>query len=186
MKRNLSTPKILAGLGALLVGLSLMLNKALWNITRTMRSSPPSEIAYTALLLSIAGFIMLLVAIHQYSKALSNDEIYKKFLIGFLVNLVGTIVLPLVSLEDIKVIILYGFLALIAYVISSYMYKQSFSLIASKLGHKRIETAGKVLFIGSLVTIIAGVMPLSAAWIVAAIGFFTAPKEIDSSASKTT
>jgi uncharacterized membrane protein len=163
MKIDLSTPNTLAGLGIVL------------SITPYV---------------GIAGPIVLLIAFYQYSKALSDDEIFKKYLTAFLLSLFGGIgIVFLIYLgfylyiteEEIGIGLI--LLALMAYgliVLCSYMYKQSFSLIASKLGHKRIETAGKYLFIGSLLAIIlVGFLISFIGWILAAIGFFTAPKEID-------
>jgi len=188
MKGDLSTPKIVAGLGALFWVLAI--------------------IPYIGWLLPIAGWIMLLVATHQYSKALSDKEIFKKFLVGFLLSLFD-IVIALVALalgvaggiiaavfgageeEAVGAGIVIGLILsiLIAYafiVISFYMCKQSFSRIASKLGHDLIGTSGTVLFIGSILTIIlVGFLVMYVGWILAAIGFFTAPTQIRSKSPET-
>ncbi len=185
MEGNLSTPKTLAGLGALFVVLSF--------------------IPYIGWLLAIAGWIMLLVATHQYSKALSDNEIFKKFLVGFLLGLFSIVIALFFGVAGAITTAIMGggkeeavgagigigliLAVLISYaltVISFYMYRQSFSRIASELGHGLIGTSGTVLFIGSILLIIlVGILVLYVGWILATIGFFTAPTEIRSKSIET-
>jgi len=180
MTGNLSTPKTLAGLGALFIVLSF--------------------IPYIGLLLAIVGWILLLVATHQYSKALSDSEIFKNFLVGFLLSLFGIFIALFFGVAGVITgaimgggreeavgagigigFILFVLIAYVLFVLSFYMYKRSFSRIASKLGHGLIGTAGTVLFIGSILTILlVGILVVYIGWILAAIGFFTAPTEIAS------
>jgi len=158
-----------------------------------------SGIPSIGLLLNIVGWILLLVATYQYGKALSDDEIFKKFLIGFILSLVG-IVIALIfgvfgtiggfitgggreeALETgIGIGFIIGFLIAYAFIVySSYLYKQSFSRIASKIGHGLIGTAGTTLFIGSILLIIlVGALVVLLGWILATVAFFTAPSEIE-------
>jgi len=179
VKVNLSTPKILAGLGSLFVALSVI----------------PS----IGLLLGLVGWILLLVATHQYSKALSDGEIFKKFLVGSILSLVGFVIALIFGVfgaiggfiagsgrgEALGISFGIGFIIsfLVAYafiVYSFYLYKQSFSRIASKIGHGLIGTAGTTLFIGSILLIIlVGGLVLFVGWILATVAFFTAPSEIE-------
>ncbi len=184
MEGNLSTPKTLAGLGSLFVVLSI--------------------IPYIGWLLAIAGWVLLLVAMHHYGKALSDGEIFKKFLIGFLLSIFGIVIAIFFGVAGALTTAIMGggsegavgagigigliLIALISYaltVVAFYMYKQSFSRIASKLGHGLIGTAGTVLFVGAILTVIlVGFLVLYVGWILATIGFFTAPTEIKAESSE--
>lgn len=186
MERNLSTPKTLAGLGSLFAVLSI--------------------IPYLGWLLAIAGWILLLVAFHQYSKALSENEIFKRFLIGFMLSIFGFFIAIYFGVFGAITTAFMGgghegavaagigigslLAILVSYaltVASFYLYKQSFSLIASGLDHNLIKTAGTVLFAGAILTIIViGILVIFGGWILSAIAFFTAPTELKQQPQETT
>ena len=64
--------------------------------------------------------------------------------------------------------------AFIFYVLAATHLRKTFSALAQKTGEHSFETAGTLLWIGALLTIIGvGVLLIFIAWIFAVIGFFT-------------
>ena len=65
----------------------------------------------------------------------------------------------------------------IFYVLAAMYFKKAFSLLAQKTGEHSFETAGTLLWIGAILTIVFGIglILIFIAWIFATIGFFAAP-----------
>jgi Protein of unknown function (DUF996). len=70
---NMSTQKMLGGIGSILILLGLVTE---------------IEILF---ILSIVGFVLWLISIYQLSKKLEKPSIFQKVLIGFILNVAGIV-----------------------------------------------------------------------------------------------
>jgi uncharacterized membrane protein len=143
---NISTQKMLGGVGSILILLGLVTE---------------IEILY---ILSIVGFVLWLISIYQLSKKLEKPSIFQKVLIGLILDVAVTVlafvlealregIKPYVSMgdevvADIKWWILVGIIALYAiHVVSAYFYKQAFEILASTTAHSLFRVVGLLIFI---------------------------------------
>jgi len=203
---NISTQKMLGGIGSILIMLG-------W----------ATEIEIL-LILSIVGVVLLLISIYQLSKKLEKPRIFQNVLISLILAVAVTVlafvfeelwegIKPYVSmgdmgdevLADIEWVILVGIVAAYAIlVVSAYFYKQAFEILASTTAHNLFRIVGLLIFIGVIITPIlyvlalllmyAGYITIHAmeslkdvffplliivSYIVLAVAFFTAPKEVE-------
>lgn len=186
---NISTQKMLGGIGSILILLGLVTE---------------IEILF---ILFIVGFVLWLISIYQLSKKLEKPSIFQKVLIalildvavlGFILAVAVTVIAfvleelmegitPYVSMgdevvADIKWWILVGIIAAYAIlVVSAYFYKQAYEILAQATVHNLSKIAGLLLFIGAITTILFGLgaLLIIVGYIVLAVAFFTAPKEVE-------
>ena len=182
---NISTQKILGGIGSILILLGLVTE---------------IEILF---ILFIVGFVLWLISIYQLSKKLEKPSIFQKVLIalildvavlGFILAVAVTVIAfvleelmegitPYVSmgdevLADIKWWILVGIIAAYAIlVVSAYFYKQAYEILAQATAHNLFKIAGLLMFIGAITTILfgLGLLLIIVGEIILAVAFFTAP-----------
>lgn len=169
---SLESSKNLAGIGAILLFLSFI----------------P--------VVGIIGIILLFIGMKGMSDYYKEPGIYQNALWGFvfgiiaLIALAGGIVslifggifssatfgLAGIGLAFIGVIVILV-IVFIFYVLAAMYFKKAFSLLAQKTGEHSFETAGNLLWIGAILTIIFGIglILIFIAWIFATIGFFAAP-----------
>lgn len=184
MNVNFQYSKTLAGEGAILLLLGL--------------------VPTVGWVLGIVGIVLLLKAMKELSYYYQDESIYKNTWTGlkyYIVALiaaavaisVGVIILatstglfvgaPVVWTMGVVggvVSILAGLvIAFVFYVLAATHLRKTFSTLAQKSGEGSLETAGTLLWIGSILTIIAvGLVLILIAWIFATIGFFSMkPKE---------
>lgn len=195
---NISTQKILGGIGSILILLGLA-----------------TEIEIL-LILSIVGFVLWHISIYQLSKKLEKPSIFQNVLIGLILLIAATVIAFVlvelyVSMED-KVVadiewwILVGITAAYAiFVVSAYFYKQAFEILASTTAHNLFRIVGLLIFIGVIIAPIlyvlaflladAGYITIHAAeslidvffplligvsfYMMFAVAFFTAPNEVE-------
>jgi uncharacterized membrane protein len=152
---NISTQKILGGIGSILILLGLV-----------------TEIEIL-LIFSIVGFVLWLISIYQLSKKLEKPSIFQKVLIGLILDVAATVlafvleelwegIKPYVRMGD-EVVgsILVGIIALYAiYVVSAYFYKQAFEILASTTAHNLFRVVGLLIFIGVIIIPILYVLAL--------------------------
>ncbi|MEO0265221.1 MAG: DUF996 domain-containing protein [candidate division WOR-3 bacterium] len=149
----------------------------------------------------ITGLILILVALKEISNVLGEQDIFKKYLAGFLINLIGSLALLVLSfilgvgtfltsilqtggifelirnLGPIIIFLLLSFYAVL--VISSYFYRESFNLLSQKTNERLFATAANLIFYGAILTIIlVGVLVSLAGQIVAVVAFLSLPNEI--------
>jgi uncharacterized membrane protein len=165
---NISTQKMLGGIGSILILLGLV-----------------TEIEILSIL-SIAGFVLWFISIYQLSKKLEKPNIFQKVLIGLILAIAGTVILfvleelwegikPYVSmgdevLADMEWGILVGIIAVYAiYVVSAYFYKQAFEILASTTAHNLFRVVGLLIFIGVIIIPILYVL----AFLLADAGYIT-------------
>jgi uncharacterized membrane protein len=176
---NISTQKMLGGIGYILILLS-------W-------------IPRIGILLSIVGFVLWLISMYQLSNMLRRPSIFQKVLIAFILSIVGMVIafafglMTGVSLfasvrGETGAILGLGlgvaFAILVAYatlVVSFYFYKEAYDILAQATDQNLFKIAGLLLFIGAITIILFGLgaLLMIAGNIVLVVAFFTAPNEVE-------
>jgi len=151
-----------------------------------------SSIPGAGVILGIAGLILLLIGIKGLSQYYSDMSIYDNALKGIIFFIIGVAAFAVVgfsfffSVSTISNIgtgstflSIFGLIAalvilFIFYVLAAIYLRKAFSSLAQKTGERTFETAGLLLFISAILTIIlVGAILLFVAWILAAIAFFS-------------
>ncbi len=188
---SLQTPKILGGIGALLMLIG-------------------GFIPFTVGALSLVGFILVFIAVKMIADETKEKAIFDNYLYAFvaciiaIVALVAIFFVVLASVGGIQFFydlqnmamseqmeiwntlqpVLFGAIAglLVFWIISvigSLFIRRSFNLIAEKTGIKRFATTGLLFFIGTITTIILiGFIILIIAMILEIIAFFSLPDKL--------
>jgi uncharacterized membrane protein len=156
--------------------------------------------------LSVAGLILTLLAVKYIADAVHDNTIFNNALIGYLVSIVGIIVvgvalaayiLSLVGLGAITsgtagattggvVGILTGLIVFlvvvwILLVVSGYFIRKTYYAVSTKLNVSMFQTAGLVFFIGAILTIVLiGFLVLIIAQILLLVAFFSIPDTVPS------
>jgi len=179
---NISTQKMIGGIGSILLLLFII------NMPGTV-----------ATLLGIVGFVLWLISMYQLSNILRKPGIFQRVLIGFILNIVGTVIafafglmalIPLfVSPKDEAGAILglglgVVFAIVVAYatlVVSFYFYKEAYEILAQATAHNLFKIGEFLIFIGAITTILfgLGLLLMFVGNIVLAVAFFTAPNEVE-------
>ncbi len=135
--------------------------------------------------LSIVGIILLLVGMKNLADYYHDNNIFQNALYGLIFYIIGAIAagFSLVSLFFGGIAFgiggLVGFflvlvVAFIFYILGAIYYRKAFDILAQKTGEGNFRTAGLLLFIGAILTIvIVGLVLLFIAWIFATIAFFS-------------
>ena len=177
MNVNFQYSKTLAGEGAILLLLGL--------------------VPTVGWVLGIVGIVLLLKATKELSYYYQDDSIYrnswtglKYYIVGLIAAAVaigigiasfaatglfaGTAPAPTLGFVGGIVAILAGIvIAFVFYVLAALHLRKVFSTLAQKSGESSFETAGTLLWIGSILTIIGvGLILILIAWIFATLGFF--------------
>jgi len=179
---NISTQKMLGGIGYILVLLPI-----------------PLMIPLIWIFLNIAGYILVLISMYQLSNILRKPAIFQKALIG-----------TILILADILIAFAFGLMAgissftstrgetgaifglglgvvvaiIVAYAISLaafYFYKEAYDILAQATNQNLFKIAGLLLFIGAITVILFGLgaLLIIVGEIVLAVAFFTAPNEVE-------
>jgi len=173
MNGNLESNKNLGGVGAILLVIGCIF--------------PP---------LALVGIILLLVAMKGLSEYYNDKDIYRDSLYGVIFGIVGiavaTIIFaiffirmragrlintPISSYMPIRFI--FGIILVLAaififFLLEAIFVRKSFDHLSVKTGNKMFETAGLLLLIGAILTIVlVGFIILFAAWIVTAVSLFS-------------
>lgn len=184
-KVNLRNAKLMGGIGAILPLVGSLLLRKVYGLS---------------FILSITSIVLILMALNEISNKVENREIFSNYLTGFILQIIGYIVLiifavvgglalltglgmgflgALRSLGATAILLLIAFYVLI--VVSFYYVKKSFDLIGDALSNQYFRTAGLLLFIGAILLIIFGIgaLVMFVGEIFEIIGFFTLPDEIE-------
>ncbi|AEC52812.1 hypothetical protein PNA2_1899 [Pyrococcus sp. NA2] len=152
------------------------------------------------LILSIAGLVLVFLAVKTISDETGDERIFSLFLKAFISMVAGLIIFIIVIIATVgsfafgmigkgmmspgnlmAVIgsILVGFLILwITYIIGTYFQKKSFELIAEYTGVNLFKTTGLVYFIGAILIIIGvGFLIILVGAILEIVSFFSLPEE---------
>jgi uncharacterized membrane protein len=147
-------------------------------------------------ILGIIGVILLLRAMKEFANYYQDNQIYENaltgvkyyivalialaiagagFVVGFVTNnFPTTLTFGIGNAIGLTVGIAFLIVAFVFYVLAASHLRKTFSMLAQKTGEHSFETASKLLWIGSILTIIGvGVILIFVAWIFAVIGFFT-------------
>jgi uncharacterized membrane protein len=178
MNANFEYSKTLAGEGAILLLLSI--------------------VPVVGWVLGIVGVVLLLKSMREFSGYYEDESIYKNALTGlkyYIVAIVavavaiGTVVLSigvataftysgftpgiLFGVGIASTVIAGGVIAFVFYVLAASHLKRTFYSLAEKSGEGSLRTAGDLLWIGSILTIIGvGLIVIFISWIFAVVGFF--------------
>jgi uncharacterized membrane protein len=177
--------KTLAGEGAILLLLSL--------------------VPYAGWVLGIIGIVLLLRGMKELSNYYQDEEIYKNALTGVKYYIIAIIAagvavaaitigvwtatgftftsgfVPTVAFGVGIIAFLAGLIiAFIFYILAASHLRRTFNTLAQKSGEESFNTAGTLLWIGALLSIIlVGLVLIFVAWIFATIGFFAMkPKQL--------
>lgn len=143
-------------------------------------------------LLALVGIILVLIALKQLADNYKDNDIFQNGLYGFIFGIIGIIALTLViiglifglaifpvapgigALSIIGGVIIALVLAFIFNLLSAFFYRKSFTILAQKTGENMFDTAGLILLIGAILTIIlVGIILTFVAWILVAVAFFS-------------
>jgi len=155
-------------------------------------------------LLRIAGLILILIALYELAQRLKEEKIFKQYLIGIIINIVGTgfaITLAVINgAWSIAKMILFGgytsyydifseisfaliFFVLLLYaitILSTYFYRESLKSITAKTTIKTFALAGDFIFYGAIgIIVILGIFAMFVGWILLAVAFFNLPDTIE-------
>jgi uncharacterized membrane protein len=137
---------------------------------------------------SIIGIILVFIGMKGLSEYYKEPSIYQNALWGLIFGIIASIAVAAVPLIfigglfsgafgfGIGLLTFFGVLVVvfIFYVIAAMYLKRAFSTLAQKTGQHSFETAGTLLWIGALLTIVFGIglILIFIGWIFATIGFF--------------
>jgi uncharacterized membrane protein len=143
---------------------------------------------------SIVGIILLYLGIKGLSEYYKDETIYRDTLRGVIYAIIALIAiavaLPLFIIGGVFSVFTLGpfgvglglvFLFLLAvivfifYVLAAMQLRKAFNSLAQKTSEQMFETAGTLLFVGAILTIVffIGLLLIFVAWIIATIAFFS-------------
>jgi uncharacterized membrane protein len=142
-------------------------------------------IPFAGLILGIIGAVLLLMGIKGLADYYQDSGIYQNALMGVVYIIIGIVATLVIFIGFIFGSIFAGLFALGLLVVAvvvlfvftllgAMSFRKSFSMLAQKSGEHMFETAGLILFIGAVLTIILVGLPVVAiAWILLAVAFFS-------------
>ena len=168
--------KMIAGIGSLMIAISFLV-----------------FVGWAVLVIGLIGVILALIGIKGLADSYGEPGIFNNALWALIFMIIGVIAFVVITVFSVFVGItgiaagdfsniwtwitgiIIGFVVLFVFFILHAVYiRKSFSLLSNKTGEKLFDTAGLVMLIGAILTIvIVGVVILLIAWILAAVAFFT-------------
>ena len=163
--------KLMGGIGSILALLSFI-PKAGW-------------------IISLVGFILVIVAIKKITDATNRDDVFNDYLKGAIINIVGSIIISLAGggLAIMAIMRRHGGVAIgvivafviawIVMIVGTYFMKKGLVGLSEVTGEKNFATAGNLFFWGAILLIIAvgGIVSLVGS-IFQIIAFFSLPDTI--------
>ncbi|MGE5533141.1 MAG: DUF996 domain-containing protein [Ignavibacteria bacterium] len=169
MSSNVDSSKALAAIGALLLFISFV----------------P--------IVGIIGIILLLIGMKGLSEYYKDESIYRSALRGLIFGIIGIVAVSLFSvfaivggmfsvftfgtagiIGGILGVILILVVAFVFYLLMAINFRRAFDALAERSGEHLFHTAGTLLFVGAILTIVlVGLILVWIAWIIAAIAFFS-------------
>jgi len=137
--------------------------------------------------LSLVGIILLLVGLRDLAQYYNDNSIFQNGLYALIFGLIGIVAagVVLVSFFVSGFLLGGGFLGLagiilalvvvfIFYILMAVYFRRAFDSLADKSGQGMFRTAGLLLFIGAILTIVlVGLILIFVAWILATVAFFS-------------
>lgn len=134
-------------------------------------------------ILSLVGIILVLIAMKGLAEHYNEPRIFDNALYGFIFGIIGIAAAIVVFFMGIftgaffafpLIIIVALVVMFVFFLLQALFYRNSFNILSEKSGEKIFGTAGLLLLIGAVLTIIlVGLVLLFVAWILAAVGFFS-------------
>jgi uncharacterized membrane protein len=140
-------------------------------------------------IISIVGIILILIGMKGLSDYYKESSIYQNALWGVIFGVIALIAIavavPLIAISGLFSVFAIGFgllsilllllIVFVFYLISALYFRKAFNALAQKSGEHMFETAGLLLFIGAILTIVffIGLLLILVAWIIATIAFFS-------------
>ncbi len=176
---NISTQKMLGGIGSILMLLSWM--------------------PRIGTFLYLVGVVLWFISMYQLSNILRKPSIFKKVLIFFILGIAGSVIalafglMALIPLfvspkNETGAILGLGlgvvFAIVVAYatlVVSFYFYKEAYEILAQATAHNLFKIGGLLIFIGVITIILfgLGLLLIVVGEIVLVVAYFTAPNEVE-------
>jgi uncharacterized membrane protein len=167
MSSNVESSKTLAGVGSLLLVLSI--------------------VPYAGAVLGIIGAILLLIGVKGLATYYQDNEIYQDTLTGIIFLIIAVIVVAVAVFGavilfisvigigfGVLILILGLVVAFVFYLLAAMRLRKTFDTLAQKSGEQSFTTAGTLLWWGAILTIIfVGLILIFIAWIFATIAFFS-------------
>jgi uncharacterized membrane protein len=133
--------------------------------------------------LSLVGIILLLVGLKDLAKYYNDDNIFQNALYAVIFGIIGIVAAGIVL---ISLFLGRGFaglaagvivalvVAFIFYILMALYFQKTFDSLAQKTGQGMFKTAGLLLLIGAILTIVfVGLILIFIAWILATVAFFS-------------
>jgi uncharacterized membrane protein len=144
-------------------------------------------VPYGGWVLGIIGVILLLMGIKGFSTYYQDPEMYQNTLKGMIYYIIALVALgvSMVALFAFVITIFFIFVgiavfivglivAFIFYILAAKRLRMTFNTLAQKTGEHSFETAGYLIWLGAILTIIfVGAILIFVAWIFATIGFIS-------------
>src|SRR5208282_4114325 len=140
-------------------------------------------------IISIVGIILVLIGMKGLSEYYKEPSIYQNALWGVIFGIIALIAIavavPIVAISGLFSVFTLGFgllsllllllIVFVFYVIAALYFRRAFNALAQKSGEHMFETAGLLLWIGAILTIVffLGLVLILVAWILATIAFFS-------------
>ncbi|MEM2911964.1 MAG: DUF996 domain-containing protein [Candidatus Bathyarchaeia archaeon] len=142
-------------------------------------------------IIGIVGIILVIIALKGLAEYYNENSIFQNALYGIIFYIIAVIVAAFVIIStffggllagpspgSILVfaggVIIAAIVMFIFYVLGALYFKRSFNVVSAKSGENMFNTAGLLLLVGAILTIIfIGLILMLVAWILAAIGFFS-------------
>lgn len=168
---NIDSNKNLAGIGAILFALGF--------------------IPEAGVVIGIIGLILLMIGLKGIAEHYQEQGIYQNALTGVIFGIIGLIIVAALSfgsilgswfsISSVGASISYIVLSVVAliflfifYLLMAINFRKAFNLLAQKTGNHTFETAGLLLFIGAILTIIVvGLVLVFIAFLLASVAFFS-------------
>jgi len=151
--------------------------------------------------LSLVGIILLMIGLKGMADHFKEPGIFNNALYAIIIEIIGVVITVSVIVVGVLMALTSGFdwtnpnftelmdfsfiwefigiiligvvVLMIMMIIAALFFRKSFSLLAGKTGEKLFETAGLLMLIGAVLTIIAiGLVIVLIAWILVAVAFF--------------
>ena len=143
--------------------------------------------------ISIVGIILVLIGMRGMSNYYKDPSIYQNALWGVIFAFIALIAvaaaIPIFFLSGAFSVFAIGFgllglfglavVVFVFYLIAAMYFRRAFNSLAQKSGEHMFETAGLLLFVGAILTIVffIGLLIILVAWIIATIAFFSIKTE---------
>lgn len=137
--------------------------------------------------LSLVGIILLLVGLRDLAQHYNDNSIFQNGLYAVIFGLIGIVAAGVILVSfflggfllgggflGLAGIILALVIVFIFYILMAVYFRRAFDSLANKSGQGMFRTAGLLLFIGAILTIvIIGLVLIFIAWILATAAFFS-------------